>query len=247
VALPEGGALYHRNPDAEPETATEHVTSVTMRDIVRTDGARAKIDVSVRAPSGAVSLELRDGVRVLETVRPYAETDLGRRIRVMWSGAEYRGRGRNTLWQGRADLSGAVIERFAPVNRLNPETPLEQRSSASVIWRSVTTGNMMGFDIWLKDETPDARLDIYTNRGDLSLPLADIGIEPRLLDAGGLKRELRVCRLPDAPLPRSITLSHDVAIAESGDTPIWCCATFEDGNQAWTSPTYLFRGRASAS
>ena len=142
---------------SEPDCATEEVRTATMGDIVRTGGDSARTKIDVAAPVGILSLELRNGAETIETARPYADADLGRRIRVMWSGAEYRGRGRNTLWQGRAQLTGARIERFETINRLNPEMLLDQRGSSSVIWKSVTTGNRMGFDIWLGDAADDAR------------------------------------------------------------------------------------------
>lgn len=241
IAIPDGGLLYHRNPHANPNTSTEKVTQAGMGDIVRANGELAQARISVRAPVGIFSLEVRDGDGILETVRPYSQANLGRRVRVIWSGAEYRGRGRNTIWQGRVDLFSATIERFQPVNRLNPEMLLEQRGSRSVIWKSVTTGNMAGFDIWLKDEQHDAVLDIHTNHGNLRVKLSELCIEPKKLDAGGLARELRVWRLPDEKLPAVIEHGRDVRVAPEGDTPIWFCITFEDGNQAWTSPTYLFR------
>lgn len=239
--LPEGGTLYHRNPAAFPDTATEQVDRCILGDIVRINGDRVEIAATVKAPAGIVSLELRNGTEVLKRLRPYAEGDLGNRLHVMWSGAEYRGRGRNTNWRGRADLTGARIARFAPVNKLNPEMTLDQTGSASVIWNTVTTGNQMGFDVWLDQVAPDGQLAIHTSLGDLTLPLSDLGIEPAVMEAGGLARELRVQRLPEAPLPREITLRETVSVAATGDSPLWLCATFEDGNQAWTSPIYLFR------
>ena len=42
-----------------------------------------------------------------------APSDLGRRVRVLWQGAEYRGRGRETIWQGKLTLAGNRITRFA--------------------------------------------------------------------------------------------------------------------------------------
>lgn len=240
AGLSEGGTLFHRNPDAFPETATETVETCTMGDIVRVNGDKAEINVKIKAPAGIVSLELRAGTEVLKRIRPYGKDDLGNRIRVMWSGAEYRGRGRNTNWRGRANFTGARIDRFERINRLNHEQTLDQTGSGAVIWNTVTTGNMMGFDVWV-EATEDASIDITTNLGNLSLPLNAIGLEPEVMDAGGLAREVRVQRLPDAPLQREITLNETVEIAEIGDTPIWVCATFEDGNQAWTSPIYLFR------
>ena len=241
IDLPEGGTLYHRNPMSEPDCATDEVRTATMGDIVRTGGDSARTKIDVAAPVGILALELRNGAETIETARPYADADLGRRIRVMWSGAEYRGRGRNTLWQGRAQLTGARIERFETVNQLNPEMLLDQRGSSSVIWKSVTTGNRMGFDIWLGDAEDDAGLSIRTNFGDLDLKLSDIGLDPVELDAGGLARKLSVCRLPDTPLPQTLSMASDLPVAASGDTAIWYCVTLEDGNQAWTSPAYLFR------
>ncbi len=238
--LPKGGTLYRRNPAAMPETETEQVDRAILGDIVRVNGSTAEVDVTVRAPAGIVSLELRRGTEVLRRLRPYSEDDLGSRIRLMWSGAEYRGRGRNTNWRGRADFSGASIRRFERVNRLNPEQTLDQTGSAAVVWDTVTTGNMMGFDVWL--EPGDAPgVEIRTSLGNLTLAGADIGLEPAVMEAGGLERRLTVQRLPDASLPREIQLSETVEIAAEGDTPLWICATLEDGNQAWSSPMYLFR------
>lgn len=238
--LPQGGTLFLRNPEAVPDTPAEDVDRVIMGDIVRTNGATAEIDVTIEAPMGIVSLELRDGSEVLKRIRPYGASDLGDRVRVMWSGAEYRGRGRNTNWRGRADFHGSRIDRFTPINRLNPEQTLDQVGSSSVIWNAVTTGNMMGFDVWL-EQGQDAGLEVRTNLGDLSLMAADIGLEPSVMEAGGLGRKLTVQRMPDKPLPRRIELTETVDVAKTGDTPIWICATLEDGNQVWSSPIYLFR------
>ena len=51
---------------------------------------------------------------VARTFRPYGASDLGRRVRVLWQGAEYRGRGRETLWEGKLTVTGNRIARFAP-------------------------------------------------------------------------------------------------------------------------------------
>ena len=173
-------------------------------------------------------------------MRPYAEADLGDRIRVLWSGAEYRGRGRNTTWRGRAQLDKAKIDRFEMINQWNPERLFEQRGSNSVLWDTVTTGNFMGFDVWL-DGSREGRLDITTNLGDLSMDLADVGLADTVLDAGGLARQLRCLRLPGERLKRDINLTRTIDVKDGGDNPIWICVTTEDGYQAWSSPIYLFR------
>lgn len=238
--LPEGGTLFHRDPAAKPDCRREEVTDCTMGDIVKVNGDRAALRLKVAAPVGIESIEVRAGTEVVMRHRTYTEADLGRRVRVMWAGAEYRGRGRNTLWQGTAQVSGARIEGFAPVNRLNPELELRQVGSAQASWRTITTGNRMGFDAML-NRIEGATLSVRTNHGGLTVSPAELGLESETLDAGGLERRLWVQRLPDVPLPCMAEIACEVPVAAEGDTPVWVCVTFEDGNQAWTSPAYLFR------
>lgn len=238
-ALAEGGTLYNRDPLTLPGATATAVTNCTMGDIVRANGSSARVTVEIKSPVGVESVEIREGNSVLQKIRPYSKADLGRRVRVLWSGAEYRGRGRDTKWRGRAEFQGATIRRFEVVNRLNPEMRLEQVGSYSAVWNCVTTGNMMGFDAWLSEAV--GSLEITTSLGGISVDLVELGIEPQVLTAGGLKRQLTVQRLPDDSLPKEIRLESDITIAATGDTPVWVCVTFEDGNQAWTSPIYLHR------
>lgn len=241
--LDRDATLFHRNPVADPDTTTETTRTAIMGDIVRTGAEEAEISIHVIAPVGIERIDLRNGADTLETLRPYREEDLGNRIRVTWSGAEYRGRGRNTAWRGQARFEGARITRLGTINHWNLESPLAQCGSDSVVFETITTGNFMGFDAWLA-EAPGARLKVATNRGDLSLALDRIGQEPCHLDAGGLDRKLSVQRLPKAPLAREMRVRRTIALGSGRDNPVWIAVTTEDGHQAWSSPIYLFDGQA---
>ena len=238
ATLPKPGKICLRNPSAAPETPRLDADRIMIGDIVETTASTAEISVSVKAHAGIEKIELRNGSDVLETLRTYDDADLGNRYRVVWSGAEYRGRGRNTNWSGQARFDGAGIETFETINQWNPENLFEQRGSDSVIWKTITTGNFMGFDAWL---TPgdDAHLRIGTNHGKLSLELNEIGLDPIVLDAGGLERKLSVQRLPDDRLPRVLTFTKTVSLTANRDDPIWIAVTTEDGFQAWSSPIYF--------
>jgi len=239
VSLPGGGTLFERNPDAVPDTPTHQVTSAMMGDIVRTSADTATLSFEVAAHAGIERIEIRNGTEVLETVRPYAADDLGDRIRVLWSGAEYRGRGRNTVWRGRARLTDATIKRFETINLWNPERLFERRGSNAIVWDTITTGNFMGFDAWLAADAA-GQLEITTNHGDLVLDLDRIGLDDTILEAGGLARQLKVFRLPAERLARSVKVERQIPLATAGDNPVWIAVTTEDGYQAWTSPVYLF-------
>ena len=162
-------------------------------------------------------------------------------MRVIWSGAEYRGRGRQTTWIGRARFAGCTVQRIAKINAWNHERLLEQRGTDTVEWNAMTTGNFGGFDAWL-EEAPDAVLDLSSNHGQMRCALADIGVEDVVLDAGALERRIRVFRLPEANPHRELTFNVPVQLAHDRDNPLWVCVTTEDGFQAWSSPIFAFRG-----
>ncbi|MEM8812705.1 MAG: DUF3604 domain-containing protein [Pseudomonadota bacterium] len=238
--IPGGGTLFERNPDAVPDTPTHAVDRAMMGDIVRTEADAVDLDVVVAAHAGIERIDIRNGDRIIETQRPFNNGDLGNRIRVLWSGAEYRGRGRNTTWRGRARFHGASIERFDRINLWNPERFFEQRGSDTIVFDTITTGNFMGFDVWIAEGEKDTRLTIETNHGVLDVALSEIGLDTTTLEAGGLARQLTVSRLPKARLGREMTFTTRVPIGRSGDNPLWVRVTTEDGYQAWSSPIYLF-------
>ncbi len=235
--LPDGSEVFTRNPAVVRDAPRHPARTAIMGDIIRVAGDHLELSLDLRAHAGLERIEIRRGADVLETLRPYAAADLGSRLRVLWSGAEYRGRGRNTRWAGRMTFDGAEITRMEPINAWNDDRLLRQSGCDSVIFDAVTTGNFMGFDAWIAAGA-GARLHARTNRGDLDLDLSGIGVAPVVLDAGGLDRKLSVQRLPDDPLPRAFATKRRIALLPEGDTPLWIAVTTEDGFQAWSSPIY---------
>jgi hypothetical protein len=176
---------------------------------------------------------------VVQTVRPYRIADLGRRVRVLWQGAEYRGRGRETIWQGKLALNGNRFTRFAPVNFLNPELKVrEVMPGAALAWTSVTTGNLAGIDLWL-DDPRNGTLRIETSVVSGAVDLATLADGEMQFDGGGLGRTLKVYRLPEADWDRRVAFDHIVTFPGGADLPVYVRVTQADGNQAWTSPIYL--------
>ena len=142
AGLSQMAMVYPQDPKAI-KTEPARQTAAIMGDIVATDADYASIQCHVHHAVGIERIELRDGTRVLHQFRPYDDQALGKRLRLTWSGAEYRGRGRNTLWQGRARVNGATISKVTPLNRWNPERKFDHHAH-ELTWESVTTGNFMG-------------------------------------------------------------------------------------------------------
>ena len=184
-------------------------------------------------------VEVLHGTRVAQTVRPFTAADLGRRVRVLWQGAEYRGRGRETMWQGKLTLSGNRFARYAPVNFLNPERKVQETAPGTALaWSSVTTGNLAGIDLWL-DEARRGTLRVETNVVSGEVDLATLADDTVAFDGGGLGRRLSVYRLPETDWSRRATLDHTVSFSGGADLPVYLRVTQADGHQAWSSPIYL--------
>lgn len=238
--LASGGLIYDRDPKAHDDAATRPGDRALMGDIVQTETEEISLAVEALAPAGIDRIDVLNGLEVVETFRTVKADDLGGRIRVLFSGAEYRGRGRETRWQGRARFDGATIKDWRKINVWNPERRFEIDQDRELSFDAITTGNFTGFEVWL-DERPEARLIVETNLGDLEVKLADLGLAGRVLDLGGLERRMTIDRLPDDDLDAEMKFEAKVRLKPGGDNPIWVRVTTEDGYQAWSSPIYLFR------
>ena len=130
-------------------------------------------------------------------VRPHhEEAAQGKRVRVVFEGAEYRGRFRQTVWDGSARIEGNRILRAEKINFFNPLKAFEQTAADALRWEAVTTGNFAGFDVWLEDSSAGT-LRFETEPARFELPVAEIRVEDRVYEGGKLGRRARVFRLPD--------------------------------------------------
>ena len=229
---------FSEDPQLGPAREFE-TTLALMGDIVRPGNVPMHLAAEVIGTAPIERLDVMHGIQVARTVRPFTAADLGRRIRVMWQGAEYRGRGRETLWQGKLRVTGNRIVRFAPVNFLNPErTVRETIPGTALAWSSVTTGNLAGIDLWL-DHGQSGTLQVETNVVSGNVDLASLAEHVVSFDGGGLGRQLSVYRLPEVDWSRRVSVEHTVRFTGGRDLPVYLRVTQADGHQAWSSPIYL--------
>jgi hypothetical protein len=226
--------------DPQLAHATEFaVREASMGDIIRPGSVPMRLAAEVIGTAPIERLDVLHGAKVVQTARPFAPSDLGRRVRVTWQGAEYRGRGRETMWQGKLTLAGNRFARFAPVNFLNPERKVQEITSGTALsWSSVTTGNLAGIDIWLEEARRGTlRLDTNVVSGEVNLmALADDTVA---FDGGGLGRRISVYRLPEQDWSRRLAVDHVATLSGGADLPVYLRVTQSDGHQAWSSPIYL--------
>jgi hypothetical protein len=217
------------------------VSQAMMGDILKSKAKTVTLEIDLAAGAPIERVEIRNRMQVLETWRPYTQAELGRRVRIIWEGSEYRGRGRQTVWDGQAKFSGNGIAAFSPINLWNIDKPLKQSAPDTLTWSTLTTGGFGGADVLLQD-TNAGTLNVKTPFFDTELPIADIGLDDHVIGTGaGIKRQMRICRLPDHNTVQNATLSRRIELHDDGDNALYVCVTLEDGHMIWSSPTYVLR------
>ena len=220
------------------DVTTERVGTAMMGDILHSDETEVSFTIDVHGAAPVERIDIRNGLDTLEVYRPYSEQDLGRRIRVIWEGSEYRGRGRETYWDGNAVLQNNAFESLVPINRYNLDKRFEQTESGRVEWNALTTGGFGGFEAMLQDpERGFLIIDTALIRTEINI--ADIGRDEIIHENGGIERRIRVFRLPDENPHRSVKLERRLPLHPERDDALYVRVTFEDGHYAWSSPIYL--------
>ncbi len=220
-------------------TRVRAVKTAEMGEIVRTDESSIELAVEINGSAPIERVTIFNGKSPVAVRRGFDRNALGKRIRILWEGAEYRGRAREVYWRGHCRLEGNRFLSTKSFNLFNVDKPLCVADDGSrVEFDSVTTGNLAGFDLWLESGAT-GELIFASSVIDARLPIAEIGLQDRGFDAGGLGKQLRIFRLPDVNDARSLSFRQRIALKKSADNPIYVRVTQEDGHQAWSSPIYL--------
>jgi hypothetical protein len=239
--LSEAGDCYLRDPAVFPDAAHEKTRLLVMGDIARVGAGEFTLVVNAIGSAPIERVDLYDGADLFETVRPHGGTSLGSRIRLIYEGAEYRGRARTTVWDGGLTVTGNSIKAAHVINNWNLDRGIQTLTETELTWKAVTTGNFGGIDLML--ESPDlGDLTIFTKHARIRIPVAEIGMEDTVYEAGGLDRRIRLYRLPNQMTEHEIWVQLTMVPHEDRDTRLCVRVTQEDGHRAWSSPIYLFRG-----
>lgn len=232
--------IFVRDPAHFENPAIEKSRRAIMGDIVRVADDSIELHVEVVGSAAIERLDIFDGLDLIETIRTYGAADLGRRVRLTYAGAEYRGRARTTVWDGSLSISGNAIADARMFNNWNLDRGIRDRSLQGVSWKAVTTGNYGGIDLLLNDAASGA-IKFETKHCNGESNIADLGVEARVFPGGGLEREVTLARLPETMTETRVRLTRRIAVPKGRDTRLFVRVTQEDGHRAWSSPIYLFR------
>lgn len=229
--------VFARDP-AHGEAGVTRSQVAIMGDIARTTDDEVVLAVDVHGSAPIERVDIFDGLDLIETFRPYGPADLGRGVRLAYTGAEYRGRARTTTWDGRLRLEGPQLAGARVFNNWNLDRGIVRQDERGLDFRAVTTGNYGGIDLDLA--APAGSLSFETGPVSGRVDLERLGVEPIRFDAGGLDRAIEVQRLPATPPPARLSLERRVRVRPAGDTRLYVRIQQMDGHRIWSSPVYLF-------
>ncbi|MGB3431449.1 DUF3604 domain-containing protein [Achromobacter sp.] len=231
---------YSDDPKLGAPVTREPVTQADMGAILSYDGDSLELSFEVLTHGAIERVEVRNRMDVVQTLYPYDEAALGSRIRIVWEGSEYRGRGRQTVWDGSATLEGNTFVDPLPINFWNLDKTLAQPRPDMLNWRSLTTGGYSGIDVRLSDPRAGV-LKIDTPVVRTEIPVDQIGLEPVVVENGGIRRRLQVYRLPDENPVQRMRARVRVPLHTDSDNAVYLRITTEDGFFIYSSPIYVER------
>jgi hypothetical protein len=222
----------------EATVVTPDGRTATMGEVAAAGAGAPLLRVRYAGTGPVERIEVRNGLKTIHVARPYGARDAGRRIKILWSGAEVRGRARMTVWDGSLRVTGNRIVETVPINFRNPERPLTPHGRNGLAWSSVTTGGAVGVILTLA-EPRDGEIRLETTQRSLRMAVRSARVAARTWDCGGLRKKIEISRLPDRPAPPDFAFELPLAELGPGDNPVYVCAVQEDGHLAWSSPIYL--------
>ncbi|MCA9688277.1 MAG: DUF3604 domain-containing protein, partial [Myxococcales bacterium] len=254
---------------AEALTRPSVFAALRARRCYGTTGARVDLDFTVNGQPMGAAIQAEGEVAVRATVRGAAPIEAlelyrgrdrlararppafdrcsdSRRVRLTWGGARIRGRGRRAVWDGVVEVAGARVTRVEPHAFDSPADGVDAWSHDQVTFRSRTTGDLDGLDLWL-DQARRGRITLRTGLGELAVDLEALTADGHAREFGGLDLRARITRYPEAPRDLALSLAHTVALAPGEAAALYVKAIQSDGHMAWSSPIYVNGAAASAS
>jgi hypothetical protein len=209
-----------------------------MGDVAEVGVGRPQLHVGLVGTAPIDYVEVRNGVKVIQRLRPYGIEDLGRRVKIVWRGAQVRGRDRMVHWDGSLAIEGNAVMEAMPLNFWNANAPLRQTDPQHLAWKSATTGGTAGVILTLVQQDSGI-IKIATAQGAIEAEVAALGLEPSVWHFGGLDKQVSISRLPDRQATHAYAFDLPLTALHPGDNPIYIHIVQEDEQRAWTSPVYL--------
>jgi len=188
------------------------------------------------------SLQLYQGTQLIHEERPNTikSPTESNHIRISWQGSRERGRQRRVVWDGAIRFDDTAVEKIELFAFDSVQEGIITQSTNEITFRSRTTGDRDGFDIWLTNATVGT-IEFQSEAGTNTIDLSTLTNEnPRqIVDYGGVDMQLIVERYGYFETTRELNLEQTLTPPANQLTAYFVKATQVDGHMAWSSPIYF--------
>jgi hypothetical protein len=191
------------------------------------------------APLESISIFNRS--EELERLTPNPPQPDGRRIRIIWTGANSQDRGRFMDWSGELRLKSGTILKVTPLNMFAAKYGIRESDGHRISWRSVTSGQEEGLLLEV-DAPDDAVIEFSAGPADISFSLGDARKDDLDWEFGGLEQSLKASTRHCEGDEHDATFEFVDEKADGGEQAYWIRVTQTDSHRAWSSPIYIDTG-----
>lgn len=213
-----------------------------MGDVIRNVSNEVKLHADVIGTGDIDSIQLFCGTDLIHEQRPnpsQSPTD-SNHIRISWQGSRERGRQRRVVWDGTIRITDTEIEKVELFSFDTVQDGILAETANEITFRSRTTGDRDGFDIWLTDAS-SGTIEFEAVDKDIRIDLSVLSDKhPRqIFDYGGVDMQLIIERYGYFESTRELRLEHVVTAPDGELSAYYVKVTQTDGQMAWSSPIYF--------
>lgn len=196
-----------------------------------------EIKVNVHGTEPLHAVEVFNGTEIIHR-HPFADPEDGDSIlKIEWMGARVKSRPKIVNWNGGLYLDKGVIESFKEYAFDYIGQGVQQLTNQRISWRSTTGGDPDG--VLLKINAPeDTTATFYSKQVTFIFKPNEIKHEPTVIEVGPVNRRVKIQKIKDGKLPRSLDFNIKDREIKKGLNQYWVKVTQSDGSMAWSSPVY---------
>ncbi len=163
---------------------------------------------------------------------------LPHRLRIAWSGARIKSRGRHLVWDGSLRMDGGEFLSAEEFAFDNPRHGITSVEPGEIRWTSITCGDLDGILVEFEGNE-ESVFRFESDPIDFSFTPADLALAPVELDAGGIEGRVSVELDTAERGPDNVEFTFCDEDADYGEHSYYVRVLQEDGEMAWSSPIYV--------
>ena len=213
------------------------VNNVCMGSVSNSSGPN-NIRCSIHGTAPIEYVALFNRTTELTRFHPNAGTRDLKLIKIIWSGATHKDRGRYMTWDGGLVINSGIITAATPLNMYTAKYGIKDWGERHVTWRSITSGQEEGVLIHI-DASDEAEIAFEAGPAKLKFRVGEVRSGDMRWDLGGLDQTVTASTLHTDGDVFDGEFNYIDDRPTNGEQAYWVRVVQTDFHRAWSSPIYI--------